>query len=321
MVQLQIVFLGTSAATPTKSRGLSSVALIRDGDLLIFDAGEGTQHALARAKVGLNRETKIFITHMHGDHCVGLLGIIQSMSMAGRDKPLDVFGPRALFGFIRNSAKYLRFGISFPLRVHQVHDGTIAKAKDYKVLAAQGEHSSPNFGYVLEENARTGIFKPNKAKQLGVPIGELWSKLQSGKTVSVGKRRVRPDQVLGKRRSGRKIGISGDTRPTDKLIKFFSKSNLLIFDSTYSEQHQHLAKERLHSTAKEAARIAKKSASTLLVLTHFSSRYTDVKPLEAEAREIHPNTIAAHDMMRLAVPYPDQGAIRLVQANEARANR
>ncbi len=321
MVQLAIIFLGTSAATPTKSRGLSSIAIIRDGELLIFDAGEGTQHAIAVAKLGLNRETKIFITHMHGDHCVGLLGIIQSMSMAGRVKPLDVYGPKPLGGFLRDSAKHLRFGVNFPLRVHQVHEGVIHEAGEYKILVAQGEHSSTNFSYVLEENRRRGVFNPAKALKYGVPTGELWSKLQSGKSVRVKNRRVTPGQVLGAERSGRKIGISGDTRPTPKLERFFSNCTLLIFDSTYSERHQHLAKERLHSTAKEAAKIAKGSKSNLLILTHFSSRYREVNSLEAEARQIHPNTIAAYDMMRLIVPYPDQGGAKLFDLSEEQSNR
>jgi len=321
LVQLAIIFLGTSAATPTKSRGLSSIAIIRDGELLIFDAGEGTQHAIAVAKLGLNRETKIFITHMHGDHCVGLLGIIQSMSMAGRVKPLDVYGPKPLGGFLRDSAKHLQFGVNFPLRVHQVHEGVIHEAGEYKILVAQGEHSSTNFSYVLEEKKRTGVFNPAKALKYGVPTGELWSKLQSGKSVRVKNKRVTPGQVLGAERYGRKIGISGDTRPTPKLEKFFSNCTLLIFDSTYSERHQHLAKERLHSTAKEAAKIAKGSKSNLLILTHFSSRYGEVNSLEAEARQIHPNTIAAYDMMRLIVPYPDQGGAKPLDLSEEQSNR
>ena len=309
MAILRIIFLGTSAAIPTKNRNLSSTAVVRDNELLLFDTGEGVQRAIAEAKLGLNRKTKIFITHMHGDHIVGLLGILQSMSMAMRDKPLDIYGPKEVYGFVRESIRYLRFGVTYPLNIHEVHKSVVVDEKEYRVLATKGNHSTTNFAYVIEEKKRAGVFHPKRAIRLGVPKGELWSILQRGKSVRVGRKIIKADAILGKSRPGRRIGISGDTRPDQKLIKFFSSCDVLIFDSTYGEQHKDLALERLHSTSREAAIVCKRSKSRLLILTHFSSRYSNVIQLEKEAKRIHRNTIAANDMMMISVPYPDEGKV------------
>ena len=305
MADLTIVFLGTSSAVPTKERGLSSIAIRRGPELLIFDAGEGAQRNLLNAKVGLNRETKIFITHMHGDHSIGLLGILQSMAMYDRSRPVHVFGPRGILDFVKKNREMLGFGLTYDLIVKEVREGIVVKTSEYIVKSCQGKHTATNYAYLLEELPRSGIFHPEEAKKLGIPK-EKWGILQHGKNVRSKGKTFRPSDVMGHQRPSRKVGISGDTRPTAKLIKFFRGSDLLIFDSTFSEKHSELAKERYHSTAKEAAQLAKKASVKKLVLTHFSSRYKDVSPLVEEARKVHPDTIAAVDMLRVSVPYPDE---------------
>ena len=173
MVQMKIVILGTSSAKPTEERSLSSLAILREGELLLFDAGEGAQKNLIKAKLGLNRKMKIFITHLHGDHCVGLLGLLQTMSMANRDKPLHIYGPRGLSGFIKNSMKYLRFHLTYSVTIHQIRNGVIVEEEGYIVKTCRGDHSINNQAYLLEERPRPGIFNPEKATKLGIPEGNL----------------------------------------------------------------------------------------------------------------------------------------------------
>ncbi|MBM3898447.1 MAG: ribonuclease Z [Thaumarchaeota archaeon] len=305
MVDLTIVFLGTSSAVPTKERGLSCIAIRRGPELMVFDAGEGAQRNLLNAKVGVNRETKIFVTHMHGDHSIGLLGILQSMAMYDRSRPVRVFGPKGIVEFVKRNREILGFGLTYELIVKEVKAGIIVRTDEYAIKACQGMHTTINYAYLLEEFPRGGVFYPEKAVKLGIPK-ERWGILQHGKKIKIKGKTFKPSDVMGHQRPSRKIGISGDTRPTEKLVKFFRGADLLIFDSTFSEKHSELAIERYHSTAREAAQLAKKAQVKKLVLTHFSSRYKDVSSLVEEAREVHPDTIAADDMMRINVPYPDE---------------
>ena len=284
---------------------MSSVAIIRGDELLLFDAGEGTQRAFLRAGIGLNRKTRIFITHLHGDHCIGVLGLLQTMSLASRDKPVDIYGPRGLAGFIKSSQKYLRFGLTFDVRITEVRPGNVFDCKEYSVCATLARHSVTSFSYCLEEKERPGIFYPEKAKKFRVPEGILWSSLQHGNQIRIGRRIVRPVDVLGPPRRGRKIGISGDTRPSTKLRALFKYCDVLIFESTYGDDHRDKAIENLHSTAREAAQLAKQAGVRQLVLTHFSARYPDVTPLVKQAREVHDDVIPAEDLMSLQVPYLD----------------
>lgn len=272
--------------------------------MLLFDAGEGTQRNLTHTNLGLNRKTKVFITHLHGDHCVGLLGLLQTMSMVQRDKPLHVFGPEGTKDFIKFNMEILGFSLTFPLHVNTVEPGKIVEERDYVVTAAKANHNVPTLAYLLEEKPRPGRFHPERAVKAGVPEGELWSRLQHGETISLGGRRIRPSQVLGPPRAGRKLGISGDTRPSRTLERFFTGADVLVFDSTYGDTHADKALENYHSTAREAATLANKAKVKLLVLTHFSARYEDVATLVAEASEVHPRVVAAEDLWELEVPYP-----------------
>ncbi|MCP8307876.1 MAG: ribonuclease Z [archaeon] len=300
---MRLVFLGTSSSVPTIERGLPSIAIMRGNELLLFDAGEGTQRQMVKAGLGFNRKTKIFITHFHGDHILGLLGILQTMSMLNRDRSLDIYGPRGIIGFLKHNIRYLKFGLTFQINVNEVKEGIVVNEKDYCVKACLAEHSVRTYSYLLEEHDRPGVFYPEKALKLGIPKGILWSKLQNGESIKLGDKIVTPDQVLGPRRPGRKIGISGDTRPNAKLSMFFSKADVIIFDSTYGDEYSDKAKENMHSTCVEAAQLAKDSGANLLILTHFSARYEDVSNLVSQALKIHPNVIAASDQLVIDVPY------------------
>lgn len=305
MGKLKIIFLGTSSAIPTKERGLTSIAVRRENELILFDAGEGTQKALTYARLGLNKPTKILISHLHGDHCLGVLGLLQTMSMAGRDKPLTSYGPPKFASFIKSSIRYLAFGLTFDLTIHNVKDGIVVEEDEYTIFACKAEHNRTNYAYVIEEKPRPGIFYAEKAQKLGIPKGKLWSNLQHGAKVTFKGKTFTPDQVVGPRRKGLKIGYSGDTRTNAKLVKFFTGCDILIFDSTYSDIHREKAKENAHSTAKDAATLAKAAGVKRLILTHFSARYDEVDQLVREASEIHSNVLAAEDLMELELPYHD----------------
>lgn len=305
MPDLKIIFLGTSASVPTINRGLSSTAVIRDGELLLFDSGEGVQRSFQKAKIGFNRKMKIFISHLHGDHCVGLLGLLQTMSMINRDKLLSVYGPKGLLGFLNGNIRSLKFGLTFPLEVHVVHEGVVVEEKEYVIKACRGKHRMTNFVYSLEEKNRPGVFDIDAAKKLGIPQGILWSDLQDGKTIEINGKTIDPKLVLGPSRSGRKIVVSGDTRPTPKIKRFIVGSDLAVLESTYFDDHKDKAKENLHMTAREAAKMAFEASVKQVVLTHFSSRYNDIEFFLPEIAGIHPNLLAAKDFLVLNIPYPN----------------
>lgn len=304
MVNMQLVFLGTSSATPTIERGLSSLALMRGSELLLFDAGEGMQRNFIKAGLGMNRKMKIFISHMHADHCVGLLGLLQTMALQGREKSVDIYGEPRVKEFLEENMRIINFGLTFEVIVHKVKkQGVVVKEDDYQVTCCKASHSIPSLAYCLEELDRPGAFDIKEAKRLGIPEGELYSKLQHGHDITHKGKKIISSQVVGSPRKGRKIGISGDTRPTDNLAKFFRGCDVLVFESTYSQDKQQKAIENWHSTATEAATIAKKAGARRLFLTHFSARYNETSMLVKEAGAVHPNVEAAEDLKIVEVSY------------------
>ena len=305
MPKLTVTFLGTSSAAPTKGRGLPAIAVQREGSVILLDCGEGVQRQVLSQGVGLNKEMSILITHLHGDHVTGLLGLLQTMGMAQRSKPLNIVGPRNLLKWLTVTAELLSIGLPFQLNFFPVRTGTVLRTKDFRVRATKAAHSVEAYSYIVEEKDRPGVFHPEKARALGVPEGKLWSALQRGRKVQAGGRTVVPSDVMGPFRSGRRIGYSGDTRPTARLARFFSKCDLLIFDSTFHGKDRDKALERKHSTCLEAAELAKKAKVSRLALTHFSARYTSVGSLVRQARSVFPETIAARDGLRLEVDYSD----------------
>jgi ribonuclease Z len=306
MADMKIVFLGTSAAIPTQNRNLSSIVIKRAGELLIFDVGEGMQKNFLQAKLGINKKMKVFITHLHIDHCLGLLGLFQTMSLLGRTRKIDIYGEPRLREFINENFRIINIALSFEIVVHVINkEGVIATEDDYQISCCKADHSVPAFSYCIKEHSRPGIFNIKKAIELSIPKGNLYRRLQNGEDAVVHGKLIKSNQIVGPKRRGRKIGISGDTRPSSKLRNFFDSCDILIFESTYIHEYQRKAIETFHSTSTEAALLAKESNCNKLILTHFSSRYKDPTIHLDEARTIHNNVDLAEDMKTFYIPYAE----------------
>jgi len=298
---MKLVFLGTSAAQPTERRGLSCICLENDGEILMFDAGEASQISYMKSGLGWNKKMKLFVTHLHGDHCVGILGLLQTMSMQNRTESLEIFGPKGIDEFLAANIKVLNFGLSFSILITIVKEGKIFEDKKFSMYAAKANHSITAFSYLFEEKDKPGRFNVEKAKELGIPEGELWNKLQKGEKIINNDKIIRSVQVLGKKRPGKKIGISGDTMPTKELEKFFEECDYLVFDSTFLDEEKQKAQDTCHSTAKQAAELAKKANVKNLILTHFSARYKDEIGHQNEAGKIHNSVITARDLLEVEI--------------------
>lgn len=300
---MRIVFLGTAASIPTSTRALSSVAVQRMGELFLFDCGEGTQRQMIQAKIGLNRKTRVFITHMHGDHILGLPGILQTMSLLGRDKPLQIYGPAGIAGFIEAMIRTVRFSLRFPVETYEIEEeGLVCREKEYEVHSAWAEHSVPSLAYALIEKPRPGRFNVEKAITYGVQKGPLWGRLQQGFDVKLPDGRVvKPQEVLGPSRPGRKIVYVGDTKPSQNTVELAQGADVLVHEATFGDDLAERAEEDMHSTPSGAATIAKKAGVKLLVLNHISARYGDTSVLLEEAKSIFPEVIVAEDFMELDV--------------------
>ena len=298
---MKLVFLGTSAAQPTEKRGLSCICLERDGEILMFDAGEAAQISYMKSGLGWNKKMKMFVTHLHGDHCVGILGLLQTMSMQNRTEALEIFGPNGIEEFIAANIKVLNFGLSFPILITNVKEGKVFEDKKFSIYACKANHSVTAFSYLFEEKDKPGRFNLDEAKKIGIPEGELWKKLQNGNQIEINGKIIKPEQVLGEKRSGKKIGISGDTMPTKELEKFFENCDYLVFDATFLDGEKQRAQDTCHSTAKQAATIAKSAKVKNLVLTHFSARYKDEVGHLQEANKIHDSVITARDLLEIEI--------------------
>ena len=298
---MKLVYLGTSAAAPTVERSLTCICLVRKNEVLMFDAGEGAQIAYLKASLPWNKKMKIFVTHLHGDHCLGILGLLQTMSLQKRTEGVEIYGPAGIEEFITANIKVLNFGLPFPVFITIVNEGNVVSEKDYQVKCCDAQHGISAFSYCFEENERSGVFYPDKAKELGIPEGKLWQELQNGNSIEVNGKKIKSSQVTGEKRLGKKIGISGDTRPTKKLEEFFKNSDYLSFDCTFSFDLKDRAIETNHSTAKEAADLAKNANVKNLILTHFSARYNDESLLLDEAKQIHESVIAAKDLLEIEI--------------------
>lgn len=298
---MKLVFLGTSAAQPTAKRGLSCICLEREGEILMFDAGESTQISYMKSGLGWNKKMKIFVTHLHGDHCVGILGLLQTMSMQNRTESLEIFGPKGIDEFLAANIKILNFGLSFSILITIVNEGTIYENNKFLIHAAKANHSITAFSYLFEEKDKPGRFNVEKAKELGIPEGELWNKLQNGEDITNNNEIIKPEQVLGKKRPGTKIGISGDTMPTKELEEFFRECDYLVFDSTFLDEEKQKAQDTCHSTAKQAAELGKNANVKNLILTHFSTRYKDEIGHKTEAEQIHNSVITAKDLLEVEI--------------------
>jgi len=298
---MKLVFLGTSGAMPTIDRGLTCICLVKDNEILMFDAGEGAQISYLKSGLPWNKKMKIFVTHLHGDHCIGILGLLQTMNLQNRTESVEIFGPEGIDEFIAANIKILNFGLSFPVLISIISEGLIVDEKDYSVFANDAYHGIPAFSFRFDEKDRPGEFFPEKAKALEIPEGKLWHELQMGNSIEIDGKKILSSEVTGDKRPGRKIGVSGDTRPTDDLTNFFKNCDYLSFDSTFADELKDKAIEANHSTAKEAAELAEKANVSTLILTHFSARYNDESILLEEAKQTHDNTIAAKDLLEVNI--------------------
>ncbi|WP_296887791.1 ribonuclease Z [uncultured Methanobrevibacter sp.] len=294
---MEITFLGTSSAVHSNTRSHPSIVLKAFGETILFDCGEGTQRQLIYAKVSPMKISKIFITHYHGDHILGIPGLLQSMSFRGRETKLTIYGPKGLDN-LRDAISSLGFpNFDFPLEWIEVDSGNIIENKEYKIKAQRVKHNTLTLAYSVEELKKPRFLR-QKAIDLGVPVGPDFGKLHNGIAVEINGEIIKPEQVLGPPRKGRKITYSGDTMPCEEMIEFAKESDLLIHESTYKTEDKDKADLHAHSTSKDAAEIALYSNSKKLILTHISTRYTDVSDLLAQAREIFENTELAEDLMK-----------------------
>jgi len=296
---LKLIVLGSGGSMPTKERSLSSLVVRREGEVLMFDCGEGTQRQFMLAKIGFNKPMRIFITHMHGDHVLGLPGLLMTMSLQGRTKEMGVYGPTGVKEFLDSVTRIIRPRIEFHVSVEEIVEGQVYRTSGYHVQATFVDHTIPCFAYALVEDQRPGKFRPDVARSLGVKEGPLWKKLQQGEAVEVAGRVVRPQDVMSAPRAGWKIVYSIDTRPCDAVVRLADGADLLIHDSTFDDSMEDRAGAYGHSTARQAAEVASRAGARRLLLTHISAMYKDARPLLDQARMVFGEVTLAEDLMTL----------------------
>ncbi len=307
-MSLSVRFLGTSAARPTVERNVSSIAVIREGETLLFDCGEGTQRQMMRYGISFAL-SDMFITHFHGDHIIGVIGLFRTLALQGRTEPMRMFGPRGASRVLRSAANFGVDRVGFPLEITEIVPGEPIARDGYAIVPFPTVHSGEvSVGYALVEEDRKGRFDPEIARALGIPEGPLWGKIHRGESVTLDDGRViEPHVLVGPRRAGRTLAITGDTRPTDATINAARGADLLIHEATFADEEAARAAETGHSTARDAARVAAAAGVRRLALTHFSARYSrDPGELLREARELFNEVVLARDGMEIDIPFPDE---------------
>lgn len=308
-MNMEAFILGCGGMQPLPYRHLTSVLLRRDGDLFLFDGGEGTQVSLKRLNLKWKKINAIFVSHTHADHVTGLPGIMMLSSQVDRSEPLYIYGPPKIAEYIETSRQVLDMYINYPVIVKEITEsGIVHEENDFVIRAFPLKHTKTCVGYTLEEKPRPGEFNPEKAKELNVPVGPLWSKLQNGESVkALDGKIINPEDVLGKPRKGRKFSYVTDTLYLDSIAQEVRDSDLLICESMFEHSLLDQAKEKKHMTAIQAATIAKDSNSKKMVMIHYSPRYTDkeLAILEEEAKSIYPGAILSKDRMCFEIPFED----------------
>lgn len=302
---IRVRFLGTAAARPTVSRSVSAIAVQREGRSLLWDCGEGTQRQIMRFGTGFSF-SHIFITHTHADHFLGLPGLLRTMSLQGREEGMNIYGPA---GTERVLGAAVRLGVerlAFPVEVRGLAPGERVDFGDWAVHAFRADHGVSALGYALIEEARPGRFDVEAARNLGIPEGPLFGRLHRGETIEVEGRAIRPDDLVGPPRTGRKVVYSGDSRPTGEAVVMSMGADLLIHEATFGNEEARRARETRHCTAAEAASVAARAKVRDLVLTHVSARYAEAPArLEKEARAIFPGARVARDGLEVEIGYRD----------------
>lgn len=301
---LKLLFLGTSAARPTVERSVASLALQRAGETFLFECGEGTQRQMMRYGVSFAL-SEIFFTHFHADHFLGVIGLVRTLGLQGRTDPMRFWGPKGARKILTAALGLGVERVPFEVAIEELEPGAALHRGEYEILAFEADHGGAALGYVLVERDRFGKFDPARARELGVPEGPLWGRLQRAEAVTLPDgRTVTPEAIVGPTRPGRKVVYTGDSRPCKATIEAAIGADLLVHEATFSLEEAERAKETDHSTAHEAAEVARMAKVRRLVLTHVSARYSrDVGPLLEEARAVFPETVVARDGLEIDVPY------------------
>jgi ribonuclease Z len=307
-MSLAIRFLGTSASRPTVERNVSSLAVVREGETLMFDCGEGTQRQMMRYGISFGL-ADIFFTHMHADHVLGIAGLLRTLGLEGRTEPMRLYGPEGSASLIRRAIALGSDRQSFPIEVVELAAGTPLKRNGYSIVPFPVAHGDKiALGYQILEEIRLGRFNPDRARELGIPEGPLWGKIHKGEAITLDNgKRIEVSELVGPTRPGRKVVLTGDSRPCDATVAASENADLLVHEATFAEEEAQRAVVTGHSTAREAAEVAQKAGVKKLVLNHFSARYSrDSSILENEARAVFANTVIARDGMEIAIPFENE---------------
>ncbi|HHU36167.1 MAG TPA: ribonuclease Z [Treponema sp.] len=308
-MNLEAFVLGCGGMMPLPYRHLTSVLLRREGDLFLFDGGEGTQVSLRRLNLRWKKINAIFVSHTHADHVTGLPGLLMLSSQVDRDDPLYIFGPPKIAEYINSSRQVLDMYINYKIIIKEITEpGIVYQGDGFHVRAFPLQHTKPCVGYALEEYERPGEFNPEQAKKLGVPCGPLWSRLQSGESVTADSGDIiKPEQVLGSSRKGRKFSYVTDTKYLPSIAHEVANSDLLVCEGMFERELTETAADKKHMTAEQAAIVARDGKVKKMALIHYSPRYTDsdLKRLLSEARSIFPQTILSRDRLVIPIEYED----------------
>jgi ribonuclease Z len=308
-MDLSVVFLGTGGSVPTARRATACVLVRHGGDRLLFDCGEGAQRQMQRS-TGLVQVDELYVTHFHADHYLGIPGLLKTYDLQGRERPLRVLGPPGLAELFRALRRI--FGrLGFEVELVEIDEGEAIRHDGYEVRAFGVDHRVRAHGYALVEDGRPGRFDPERAAELGVSSGPDFGRLQGGEEVQGAEGVVRPADVMGEARRGRKLVLTGDTAPSEMTRIAAHEAELLIHDGSFADEETERAAETHHSTARQAAVIAREAEVKMLALVHVSSRY-DVGAVLAEAREELPGAVAPRDFDVVEIPFPERGEPKLI---------
>ncbi|HEY5220297.1 MAG TPA: ribonuclease Z [Gemmatimonadaceae bacterium] len=306
-MSLTLGLLGTSASRPTVERNVASVVLVREGETIMFDCGEGTQRQMMRYGVSFALRD-IYFTHLHADHVIGVIGLLRTMALQGRTEPMRLLGPPGGGKQLKRAKEFGVDRITFPVEIIEVEPMQPVVYTGFSIIPFPVDHGpAHSMGFALVEPERKGRFNPDRARELGVPEGPLWGQIHRGQAIALPDGRViEPSELVGEARSGRRVVITGDTRPCDATVEMSRDADLLLHEATFADEEAERAKETGHSTAREAADIAARAGVRKLVLTHLSARYShDPSDLAREAKEVFANVVVGRDGMEIDVPYRD----------------